>query len=275
MKKLIINLAPTGIIPVKQMTPHVPIHPEEIVADVLKCAELGASIVHLHARDGEEKATYKKDIYGSIIHGIRSVNKDLVIVVSTSGRVFGDFEQRSEVLNLEEELRPDMASLTLGSLNFYNKASSNSPSMIAKLAEKMLECDIKPELEVFDLGMVNFAHYLIKKELLKPPYYFNILLGNIATAQAKLMHLGLIVSELPEQSIWSVAGIGSYQKQMSALGVTLADGVRIGLEDNLWEDDSRTHLASNVTLVQRVVNLAQAMERPIATPQDVRSMLFK
>lgn len=273
MKKLIINMAPTGLKLTKDETPHVPITPDEICNDVIKCTELGVSMVHLHARDLNSSATYKKECYKGIIEQIREKNKDLILVVSTSGRIFPDFEKRSEVLDLCGDLKPDMASLTLGSLNFNSTASINSPDTIMKLADKMLSKGIKPELEIFDFSMVNFAHNLIKKDLLSKPYYFNIVLGNIGSAQARLLHLGLLVSELPEGSLWSLAGIGYYQKKMNAIGVLEADGVRIGLEDNFWYDDSRTVYATNYSLIDRVVCIANTLGRQVATPREARRML--
>ncbi|MGD0338012.1 MAG: 3-keto-5-aminohexanoate cleavage protein [Bacteroidota bacterium] len=273
MKRLIINLSPTGMVPTKKMTPHVPESPAEIIKDVLKCTTLGVSMAHLHARDANGAPTYKKEIYNEIITGIKEKNKDLVVVVSTSGRTFTEFWQRSDVLDLEGEVKPDMASLTLSSLNFIKTASMNSPDMVIKLAEKMQGNGIKPELEVFDFGMVNFAHYLIKKEIIQPPYYFNILLGNIATAQAKLLQLGLIISELPENSVWSIAGIGECQCRMNAISILEGGGVRVGLEDNIWYDEERTTLATNYALVERLVKIATAIGRPIATPLEVRELL--
>lgn len=230
-------------------------------------------MAHLHARDADGIPTYKKDIYREIIAGIKEKNKELIIVVSTSGRTFGEFWQRSEALDLEGDVQPDMASLTLSSLNFLKTASTNSPDMIIKLAEKMREKGIKPELEVFDFGMMNFAHYLIKKQIIDPPYYFNILLGNIATAQAKLLQLGLVISELPENSIWSIAGIGECQLRMNAMSIVEGGGVRVGIEDNIWYDEERTRLATNFDMVQRLVKVAAAVERPIATSMEVRELL--
>jgi uncharacterized protein (DUF849 family) len=145
--------------------------------------------------------------------------------------------------------------------------------MIIRLADAMQSGDIKPELEVFDLGMVNFAHYLIKKDLIRPPYFFNIILGNIAAAQAKLHHLGIIVAELPDDSYFCVAGIGDAQLEMNALGIVMGNGVRVGLEDNIWYDKERTIPAGNLSLVERVVGVARSLEREIASPQDVRAYL--
>lgn len=273
MKKLIINLAPTGIIPSKALTPHAPITPDEIINDVQSCIPLGVSMVHLHARENDGTPSFKKDIHSRIIYGLREKYPDLVIVVSTSGRVFNEFEKRSSVLELKGDYKPDMASLTLSSLNFNNTASVNHPNMIKQLAEKMLDNGIKPELEIFDTGMLNFANYLIKKELIKPPYYFNIFLGNIASAQAKLTHLGLIISELPSNSFYALAGIGNSQKSMNAIGTVIANGVRVGLEDNIWLDEKRTQKARNYDLVNRVTQYANILNRTIASPTEVRQML--
>jgi len=272
MKRLIINLCPTGAVTNKQLTPYVPQNPDEIVSDVLSCSQSGISIAHIHACENG-KPTYKKEVYSEIISGIRSKRPDLIIVVTTSGRLFSKFEHRSEVLELKDDLKPDMASLTLGSLNFARHASTNSPEVIMKLIEKMRLNDIKPELEIFDVGMINYANYLINKGLLEPPYYFNILLGNIATAQAKIHHLSVILSEMPDNSIWSVAGIGTCQKNMNLLGLITGDGVRVGLEDNIWFDDNKEILATNLSLVERVVKMAEIMGRQIATPNEVRERL--
>lgn len=273
MEPLILNFTPTGMLPMKEQTSHVPITPDEIARDVDACVALGASMVHLHARDEQGLPTYKKEVYADILGRIRARHPDLVLVASTSGRTYGEFWQRAEVLDLEGDLRPDMGSLTLSSINFNKVASVNSPDMILRLAERMQERGIKPELEVFDLGMVNYAHYLIRKGLITPPYYFNIILGNIAAAQAKLLHLGLIVSELPNDSVWSVGAVGDSQLRMNAVGVVCADGVRVGLEDNIYLDEERTTLATNPQLVGRVSRIAQGIGRPLASPAEARSRL--
>lgn len=273
MNNLIINLAPTGMIPTKEMTRLVPISPAEIIADVAACASAGAAIAHVHARDEDGIPTHRREVFQQIIEGIRQASPDIIIAVTTSGRTYQEFEKRTEALELDGDAKPDMASLTLGSINFNKIASINSPDMIMRLAGKMREKGIKPELEVFDLGMVNFAHYLIKKDLLTPPYYFNIILGNIAAAQATLLHLGLIVSELPADSIWSISGIGDFQKPMNTIGIVMADGVRVGLEDNIWFNERRSLHATNHGLVQRIVDIATVLERGVAGPLETRQRL--
>jgi 3-keto-5-aminohexanoate cleavage enzyme len=273
-RDLIINFTPTGMIPTKDITPRVPVAPGEVVEQVLEVSEMGVNMVHLHAREPETGLpTYKKEVYAEITSGVRAKNKDLVISVSTSGRNFFEFEKRSEVLDLGGELKPDLASLTLSSLNFNKQASVNSPEMIQALARKMLEKGIRPELEVFDLGMINYAKYLIKKGWIKPPYYFNLILGNIACAQANMLSLGLMISELPPGAIWSVGGVGDSQLRMNAMAIVAGGGVRVGLEDNIWYDEARTRLASNRDLVDRVLDIANAMGRQPFAQETIREHL--
>jgi len=262
------------MIPTKQMTPHVPVQPNEIIEQALEAAELGVNMVHLHARNPETgEPTYKKEIYAEIINGIRKTNKDIVLGVSTSGRNFSEFDKRSECLELKGNAKPDFGSLTLSSLNFNKQASINSPEMIQKLAGKMLESGIKPELEVFDLGMINYAKYLIRKGLLKAPYYFNLILGNIACAQPTMLNLGLMVNEMPGNSLWSVGGIGNWQLQMNAMAIIAGGGVRVGLEDNIYFDQERSRLALNRELVERVLVFAKTLSRKPYSQKEARKIL--
>jgi len=273
-KRFILNFTPTGMIPTKEMTPNVPVTTKEIIEQTLEAAELGANMIHLHARDEQTgKPAWQKEIYAEIIEGIRLRNKDIVLCVSTSGRNFGEFEKRSQCLELTGDLKPDFGSLTLSSLNFNKEASINSPQMIQALAKKMLDNNIKPELEAFDLGMLNYARYLIKKGLIKPPYYFNLILGNIACAQANMLSLGLMVNELPDNSLWSVGGIGNSQLTMNAMSIIAGGGVRIGLEDNVYYDAERTELATNAKLIQRILSIADALEYVPYSHKETREAL--
>lgn len=268
---LIINFTPTGMIPTKQMTPHVPVSVSEIIEDVHKVSEIGITMVHLHARDPiSHIPTYYKEIYGQIIEGIRKYAPELVLCVSLSGRDFSEFEKRSDPLLLDGRLKPDMGSLTLSSLNFNKTASMNAPSMIQELAAMMKSKGIVPELEAFDIGMINYAKYLIKRELLTPPYYFNLLFGNIACSQANFLHTGVMINDLPEQSIWSLAGIGNDQLKMNSLSIAIGGGVRVGIEDNIWYDTARTKLATNTDLIKRIHTIAHANGRNIMSPKEFR-----
>ena len=267
----ILNFTPTGMIPTKELTPFVPISVSEIIEDVKRANEIGITMVHLHARDPITGVpTYKKEIYSKIIKGIRAFAPELVICVSLSGRDFSELLQRGDPLFLENDLKPDMGSLTLSSLNFNKIESVNSPDIINNLAKLMQDKGIVPELEAFDIGMINYAKYLEKKGLIQAPFYFNLLLGNISCAQANLLHAGMMLNDLPKDALWSLAGIGNAQLKMNSISLAIGGGVRVGIEDNIWFDNARTKLASNSDLLKRVHTLANANGRALMTPREFR-----
>lgn len=272
---LIINLACTGVIPTRAMSPHVPLSHQEIVDDVARCMELGVQMVHLHARDAQGVQSADPELYGRMIESIRALpgGRELVIGVTTSGRTDPGFEARSPVLDLDGDARPDTASLTLGSLNFMQSASVNQPATIRRLAQRMLERGIKPEIEVFDLGMANFARVLLAEGLLQAPLYVNVLMGNIASAQLDMLQLVAIMNALPPGCIVAVAGLGTFQLGANGLGILAADGVRVGLEDNIWLDRKRTVHARNEDLVRRVIQVAELFERPLMSRAQLRQRL--
>ena len=272
---LIVNFTPTGMIPTKEMTAHVPISVNEIVEDVHEAFEIGITSVHLHARDESTgKPTYKGEIYRDIIEGIHKFTKELVLGVSLSGRNFPEFEKRAEPLQLTGNAKPDMGSLTLSSVNFNRQESMSSPAMIQSLAKEMKRRGILPELEAFDSGMINYAKYLERNGMLEPPHYFNLLLGNIACAQADLLHIGVMINDLPQNSsFWSLAGIGNSQLMVNSIAIAYGGGVRVGLEDNIWYDINRTKLAQNSDLLRRIHLLAKANGRDIMAPHDFRKLL--
>jgi len=274
MDKMIINFTPTGMIPNKDQTPYVPVLPQEIIEDVKQAYELGITMVHLHVRNAvSQKPCYKKETYANIIEGIRKFAPDLILCVSTSGRTFTEYEKRADVLQLEDDLKPDMASLTLSSVNFNKQASINEPSTIIRLAEEMSYRGIKPELEAFDTGMINYAKYLMKRNILKPPLYFNLIFGNIACAQADLVHVGIMIRDLPEQSIFSLGGVGDCQLRINSLAITMGYGVRVGIEDNIWYDKNRTKLATNTELIKRMKEVAMANEIETMSSSELRMLL--
>jgi len=271
---LIINFTPTGMIPTKEMTPHVPVTVSEIIENVHEAIEIGITMVHLHARDEITGVpTYKNEIYGKIIEGIRKYSTELIICVSLSGRGIKEFAHRASPLQLEGKLKPDMGSLTLSSLNFNKTESVNSPEMIQNLAMEMKNKGILPELEAFDAGMINYAKYLEKKGILQSPHYFNLLLGNIACAQADLLHAGLMIRDLPDNSYWSLAGIGDDQLKMNSIAIAAEGGVRVGLEDNIYFDQNRSKLAKNSDLLKRIHLLASANERKMMSSNELRMRL--
>jgi uncharacterized protein (DUF849 family) len=255
------------------MTPHVPLSTEQILEDVERCRAQGAAIIHVHARDADGRPSHRAEHFGPIVAGIRAIDPALVVCVTCSGRFAVDLESRAEVLSLEGDAKPDMASLTLGSNNFARQASVNSPDVIRGLAERMRERGVMPELEVFEPGMVAFGRHLVDSGVLDPPCYVNVLLGNPGTARLSPGSLGAFLAEMTDDWTWAVAGIGRHQLAANAMAIAAGGHVRVGLEDNIWWDRERTTPATNEALVQRVARLAEALERPLATAAEVREHL--
>lgn len=270
---LIVNAALTGMIPRRAQVPHVPVTAEAIVEDAVACHAAGAAIVHLHARDASEDPTWRRAAYADFIPEIRRRCPGLVVCVTTSGRTFGEFAQRADVLELEGEAKPDMASLTLGSLNFRDGPSVNSLTTIRALAGRMRERQIKPELEVFDTGMAYLAGVLEAEGLLEPPLYANVLLGGINTAPARADALVQLLRELPDGTVWAAAGLGGFQLPANGLAVFMGGHVRTGLEDNPWWDHATREPATNAGLVHRIATLAELAGRRLATPEEARELL--
>lgn len=270
-KDLIINFTPTGMVPTKADNPHIPIGVEEIVEDVHAAYEKGITLVHLHARNVKTgEPDYKASIYEKIMSGIKKCCPDLPLCISLSGRNFPEFEKRSEALSLQ----PDLASLTLNSINFRATASVNSPKMIMSLLEEMNKHGVNPEFEIFDLGMANYLNYLIKKEKVMPPYYINYIFGNIFSMQPSFSHIGAVLQDLPDNSYYSFGGIGKYQLTSHMMAMTSGAGIRVGLEDNLYYDKARKNLATNLQLIDRIHKLAEITERKIMSPSSFGSLGF-
>jgi len=269
-KKIIVNFCPTGMIPTKRITSHAPISPQEIIEQTHQAYEVGITIVHLHARLENGAPTYKKNIYQEIFEGVRKYCPDLVICGSTSGRNFPEFEKRSEVI----ELKPDMCSLTLSSQNFIKHASINTPDMVQRLAKKMKENGVSPELECFDLGMINYGKYLIKKRIIERPIYWNFLFGNIAGFQASFNHIGTALAEIPEDHFIGLTGLAEYQLPINAAAIAMGYGIRVGIEDNIWWDVERTQKCSNIDLIKRVHALLEINQKEFYKPKDFGQLGF-
>jgi uncharacterized protein (DUF849 family) len=264
MKK-IINFTPTGTQTTRDNS-FAPLEVNEIIDEVSMANELGVTITHLHARDEESlKNTYRKEVYQKIIEGIKQYCSDLILCVSLTGRNFHDFSHRSEVL----QCKPDMASLTLSSLNFPTGSSVNEPEMILSLISEMEKYGVIPELECFDSGMINYANYLISKNILKGPHYMNIILGNIYNGQCDLATIASIKSVIPTNTVTCIGGIGSQQLTSNVMGLLYFDGIRIGLEDNLYFVGKER--ATNKQLLQRVHNLMGDMNLELMTSKELKN----
>jgi uncharacterized protein (DUF849 family) len=263
MKK-IVNFTPTGTQPTRDNS-LAPLDVNEIVEEVIMANELGISIVHLHAREGEGFVnTYKKDVYGKIIEGVRKYCPELLVCTSLTGRNFPELEKRTEVL----QCYPDMGSLTMSSLNFPTGASVNQPEMILSLISEMDKYGVTPEIECFDSGMVNYTNYLIKKGILKGPFYMNVILGNIYNAQSDLTTVSSIRNSIDDDVTVCVGGIGGQQLRSNILGLLEFDGVRVGLEDNLYYRGKE--MATNQMLLERIHRLMNEMEIELMTSKELR-----
>ena len=252
---------------------HVPLTVEEIVADGAECAARGATMLHLHARRADGSPAWERSAFRDIVVGLRERCPQAVLCVTTSGREVGELAKRADVLDLDDEARPDMASLTLGSMNFRTQASVNAPDVIVGLARAMAERGIRPELEIFDTGMAYLAHELLHRGVISAPLYANVLLGGPNSAPATAEALAALVSALPAGTTWGAAGIGAFQLKMNAISIFMGGHVRTGLEDNLWFDGQRRRPATNPELVERIALLAGIADRPLATPEQVRERL--
>lgn len=263
----------TGLVHTKDDNPYLPTHPDEIIADVLKCCDLGISIVHLHARDMFGTPTGDLDSYRYLIESIRE-QSDVIICVSTSGRIPGaDFTKRIQAL----ELQPDMASLTLGSVDFHLRGQSviNNDETIKQILKKMEQNGVKPEFEIFHSGMISYLNFLLKRGYINSSnnLYCNLILGNLGTAPFDPNLAQFFITQLPKQSVWSIGGIGQFQELACNYAIAQNGHVRIGLEDNIWLDRGQKILATNEDLIKKVIKVASAQGRKIAPPHQVREIL--
>lgn len=270
---LIVNVCLSGNVATRSVNPHLPLSVTEIVEDALAAIEAGAGMLHVHAYEDDGRPTWRPEVFGRIFESIRRHRRDAVLVATTSGRLHGEWEKRAAVLDLDGDAKPDMASLTTGSLNFPTQASVNAPDTVIRLCERMRERDILPELEVFDLGMLNYAFHLQRKGLLPRDCYVNLMLGSLGSVPGRMLDLANLVREIPRNWTWAAAGIGRYQLPVNTAAILMGGHVRVGLEDNPYYDYATREPASNRQLVERLVRLARELGRPVATGDETRARL--
>lgn len=270
MEKLIITVAPTGSAPRKRNTPYVPITPEEIAETAYLCEQEGASIIHVHCRDKNENPSSDYAIFKETVDRIRK-RTNLIIMTSTSGIAGKSDEERAEPL----KTKPEMASLTTGSLNLAGRKPSvvyvNTWETITSLARKMLDLDIKPEIEAFDVGFIHQGVKLIDQRLVKEPAHFQLVMGVDGGVPATAENLIHMHNQLPSNSTFSVAGIGKWQLPITTIAILIGGHVRVGLEDNIYY--SKGDLARNEDLVARTRRLAMELQREVASPDEARKIL--
>jgi 3-keto-5-aminohexanoate cleavage enzyme len=267
MEKLIITAAIVGAELTRKDTPYLPLTPEEIAEEARRACEAGASIIHLHARDTRGAPTQDRETYREIIERIRG-RSDPIIQVSTGGAVGMSAEERLGPV----ELRPEMASLTAGSVNFGEDVFLNPRDLMVRFARTMKENGVKPELEIFDAGMVANALWLEKKGLISSPIHFDFVLGVPGGLPASVKNLVYLVDSVPPDATWSVAGIGRNQLPMAVAAVAMGGHARVGLEDNIFSAKGEL-VKGNAPLVERVVRMARELDREVAGPDETRKIL--
>jgi 3-keto-5-aminohexanoate cleavage enzyme len=265
---VIVSAATTGSWPTKAQNSALPTTPEEIAATARSCREAGAAIVHYHVRDDAERVTCDPARYARVRELVEAAGSDVVLNMSTGGGAgtSGDEERMAPVA-----LSPEIASFDCGSVNFGERVFVNSPSFLRELAMRMNRFGVLPEIECFEPGHVWNALRLIDDGLLRPPFWFQFVLGVRGGAPPTVKQLQHMVEMLPAGAQWSVCGIGRAQLPLGVAALAMGGHARTGLEDNLYY--RKGELATNRQLVERLVRIAGELGRPVATPSQVRRLL--
>ena len=269
MDKLIITVAPVGAETTRENNPNLPLTPEEIAEEVFRCAEKGASIVHLHVRDTEGNATQSKAVFQETIRLIQRQSK---IIIQTSTSTGGPSCMTPDKRLQPVLLNPEMATLTTGTVNFGEEIYANPMPVVIEFAKTMMERGVKPEIEAFEVGMIQNALALVKKGILQLPLHFDFVMGVPGGIGGEPRHLMHMVESLPPGCTWTVAGIGRSELPLAIMAIVMGGHVRVGFEDNVYY--AKGVLAdSNAQLVERIARIAGELGRQVATPDEARAIL--
>lgn len=272
-KKVIITAALNGAGTTRALTPHVPITPDEIAADAVACVKAGAAIIHLHVRDEAGANSMATEVWKNVVSKVRqcmaAAKLDVVLNLTTSGSVW---PEDLRVAHLPV-LRPEMCSYDPGSMNWANtRVFLNTPPFLERLGGLCQELQIKPEIEIFDAGMIGNMDFYIKKGVLKEPCHCQFVLDVAGGMPGNIESLAYLLPKIHAGSTWSITGIGKSHLPMMLAGLAAGcDGLRVGLEDNIFME--KGVLAKNVQLVARAVELAKIAGREIATAEETRQSL--
>ncbi len=254
---IIITVAPTGPIATKVDNPHLPTSPEEIANDVYAAYRAGASVAHIHLRDAQQRPTADLDIARRAMDLIQE-KCPILIQMSTGVGLSVSFEEREKLV----ELRPRMATLNPCSMSFGEGEFLNPPKGVRRLAARMRELDVKPELEIYDTGHLEACMRLYDEGLLAEPLQFSIVLGVRGGMAATPDNLIMMVRRLPPKCIWQIIAIGKANLELTAMGLALGGNARAGLEDCLYL--RKGVVAHNTELVERTAALAKALDLKLA-----------
>ncbi len=267
MTPLIVTAALVGAELSRKEQPYLPLTPKEIAQSGIAAVQAGASMLHLHVRDESGNPTCSPQIFSETIQLIRQ-KENPILQVSTGGAIGDSEEDRIRVL----DCKPDMASLSTGSVNFGKDVFLNPQPFIEKLAQAMLEKNIKPEMEIFDVAMLETALKLIEKGLVKAPGHFQFVLGVPGALAATERNLKFLVEGLPKDATWSVSAIGRHQFPMLELAMEWGGHARVGFEDNIYLEKG-VLAKSNAELVAKVIQLAEKHHRPVANIEQAKKIL--
>ncbi len=268
MEKVIITAALTGAVTPKDANSNIPLTPKEIAEDAYKCWQAGAAIVHLHMRDEKGYGTMDKERFKETVALIKS-KCNVVCNLTSSGDSAANDDER--IVHISE-IEPEMASFDAGTMNWaHNSVFFNTPQFLEKLGTTMLKCNVKPEIEIFDAGMLYNSLYYFKKGILKDPLHFQFVLGAAGGTMATVENLVYLKSLLPKDATWSAFGIGKSHLPIMYAAIALGGHIRVGLEDNIYYSKGR--LASNAELVARAARIITEANKEVATPDDARQIL--
>jgi uncharacterized protein (DUF849 family) len=273
MNKLIISAALTGVGTTRAQSPYVPLTPEEIAADVVNVAKAGAAVAHLHVRDEKGINSMDTDLFVDVVEKVRKATAeagiDIVLNLTTSGSKWPE-DKRLAHLPI---LKPEMCSFDPGTMNWANSyVFLNTPAFLERLGTLTQELEVKPELEIFDAGMMGNVEHYLKKGFLKEPLHYQLVLGVPGGMPGNTESVSYLLNKMRPGSTWSITGIGRSHMPMMLAGLSEGcDGLRVGLEDNVMF--SKGVPASNAQLVERAVELARIAGREIATAQEAREIL--
>lgn len=269
MEKLIITAAICGAEVTKEHNPAVPYTVEEIAVEAEKAYKAGASIIHLHVREDDGTPTQDRERFRACMEAIKERCPDAIVQPSTGGAVGMSNDERLQPV----ELNPEMATLDCGTCNFGgDDIFVNTENTIKEFGEKMIARNIKPEVEVFDKGMIDMAIRMNRKGFIKSPMHFNFVMGVNGGISATARDLVFMAGSIPVGSTFTVSGIGRHQFNMAAMAIVMGGHVRVGFEDNVYISKG-VPAESNAQLVERVVRIAKELGRPVATPQETREIL--
>lgn len=267
MSSTIVTVATTGPIALPTDNPHLPTQPEQIADAVAEAHALGASVAHIHLRDKNHQPTADLQIARRTMDLIAE-RCPILIQLSTGVGLTVPFEERERLI----ELKPEMATLNPCTMSFGSGEFRNPPADVRRLASRMQELGVKPELEIYDTGHLDACLRLRDEGLLDGPLQFSIVLGVAGGAAATAQNLMTLVNRLPEDSLWQIIAIGRSNLELTAMGLAMGGNVRAGLEDTLYL--RKGELAQgNGPLVARVVELVSSLDRSLATVDEARRLL--